>query len=69
MSFKHRSISRMSTRTMQRLNSVLEDSGLILEAATTYLEDIEGVQLRNLHINEIILIPVPSNDPNDPLNW
>jgi hypothetical protein len=59
----------MSTRTMQRLNSVLEDSGLILEAATTYLEDIEGVQLRNLHINEIILIPVPSNDPNDPLNW
>jgi hypothetical protein len=69
MSSKHRSTSRMSTRTMQHLNSVPEDSDPILEIATTHLEDIEGLQLRNPHTNEIILFPVPSNDPNDPLNW
>ena len=27
-----------------------------------------SVQLRN-DAGEIILIPTPSNDPNDPLNW
>jgi hypothetical protein len=54
---------------MQHLNSVPEDSDPILEIATTHLEDIEGLQLRNPHTNEIILFPVPSNDPNDPLNW
>jgi len=27
------------------------------------------VQLRDQETNEIILIPTPSNDPNDPLNW
>lgn len=27
------------------------------------------VQLRDHETNEIILIPTPSNDPNDPLNW
>jgi hypothetical protein len=27
------------------------------------------VRLRNIETNEIILIPTPSDDPNDPLNW
>lgn len=27
------------------------------------------VQLRDHETNEIILIPTPSSDPNDPLNW
>ncbi|TLS26026.1 hypothetical protein PpBr36_07726 [Pyricularia pennisetigena] len=27
------------------------------------------VQLRNDHTGEIILVPTPSDDPNDPLNW
>lgn len=27
------------------------------------------VQSRHAHTNEIILVPTPSNDPNDPLNW
>ncbi|KAI9708381.1 MAG: hypothetical protein M1820_004085 [Bogoriella megaspora] len=27
------------------------------------------LRLRNIETNEIILIPTPSNDPNDPLNW
>lgn len=27
------------------------------------------IQLRNDQTNEVILVPTPSNDPNDPLNW
>ncbi|VUC32968.1 unnamed protein product [Clonostachys rosea] len=27
------------------------------------------IQLRDQETNEIILVPTPSNDPNDPLNW
>lgn len=39
------------------------------------IEDIADVaplgshRMRNVDTNEIILIPTPSNDPNDPLNW
>ncbi len=28
-----------------------------------------NVRLRHHETNEIILIPTPSSDPNDPLNW
>lgn len=28
-----------------------------------------NVRLRHHETNELILIPTPSNDPNDPLNW
>lgn len=28
-----------------------------------------NVRLRHHQTNEIIQIPTPSNDPNDPLNW
>ncbi len=28
-----------------------------------------NVRLRHHETNDIILIPAPSNDPNDPLNW
>jgi hypothetical protein len=27
------------------------------------------VRLRHIETNDIILIPTPSSDPNDPLNW
>ncbi|GAW15966.1 hypothetical protein ANO14919_053880 [Xylariales sp. No.14919] len=32
-------------------------------------ETLGNVRLRDYHTNEVILIPTPSNDPNDPLNW
>ncbi|KPM42917.1 hypothetical protein AK830_g3653 [Neonectria ditissima] len=32
-------------------------------------ETLGNVQLRHHETNEIILIPTPTNDPNDPLNW
>lgn len=28
-----------------------------------------SVRLQNAQTKEIILVPQPSNDPNDPLNW
>jgi hypothetical protein len=28
-----------------------------------------NVRLRHHDTNEVILIPTPSSDPNDPLNW
>ena len=32
-------------------------------------QSLGTVQLRNHETNERILVPTPSNDPNDPLNW
>jgi MFS family permease len=33
------------------------------------METLGSLRLRHHITNEIILIPTPSNDPNDPLNW
>jgi hypothetical protein len=40
---------------------------------TIHLVDLEGV-MRGQHasgpqLNDVVLIPAPSNDPDDPLNW
>ncbi len=32
-------------------------------------ETLGNVQLRHHETQEIILVPTPSDDPNDPLNW
>jgi hypothetical protein len=34
-----------------------------------HLHSLGHVRLRHEHTNEIILIPAPSLDPNDPLRW
>jgi hypothetical protein len=33
------------------------------------MKTLGSVRHRHEHTGEIILIPTPSNDPNDPLNW
>lgn len=33
------------------------------------IQTLGSVRQRDEHTNEIILIPTPSQDPNDPLNW
>jgi len=38
-------------------------------AAPRVRRTLGNVRLRHQETNEIILIPTPSNDPNDPLNW
>ncbi len=39
---------------------------------TVHLVDLDGT-MHALHANnaehDIVLVPAPSNDPNDPLNW
>ena len=37
--------------------------------ARTNTNTLGSVQLRNPITNGIILVPTPSKDPNDPLNW
>jgi hypothetical protein len=37
--------------------------------AVKRVETLGTVRHRHEHTNAIILIPTPSNDPNDPLNW
>lgn len=32
-------------------------------------QTLGNVRLRHHETNEIILLPTPSKDPNDPLNW
>jgi len=36
---------------------------------TVHGSTLGHLRLRNVETNEIILLPTPSNDPNDPLNW
>jgi hypothetical protein len=33
------------------------------------IETLGHLRLRDAQTNEIILVPTPSADPNDPLNW
>ena len=51
-------------------------SGADLDAApipgTTHIVDLEGTVTNAAHDakkKEIILVPMPSDDPEDPLNW
>ena len=38
-------------------------------AALQHVNTLGSVRLRNVETNEIVLVPQPSDDPNDPLNW
>lgn len=40
------------------------DADEIMQSAT-----LGHLRLRHIETNEILLIPTPSRDPNDPLNW
>ena len=52
------SISKMVKKTTER---DAPDAGK--------LGTLGSLRLRHHQTNEIILVPTPSNDPNDPLNW
>ncbi|KAK4539201.1 hypothetical protein LTR36_001159 [Oleoguttula mirabilis] len=51
------------TTTIESLPAVDEKNVL------DYTNTLGSVRLHHAHTNEIILVPQPSNDPNDPLNW
>lgn len=49
--------------------SIALESGAKEEDTVKRVRTLGTVQLRHHETNEVILIPTPSNDPNDPLNW
>ncbi|KAI5927746.1 major facilitator superfamily domain-containing protein [Camillea tinctor] len=53
----HISVSRSNTEEVR------------VEKKGRNVRTLGNVRLRDHHTQEIILIPTPSNDPNDPLNW
>jgi len=40
-----------------------------IDLKARHTNTLGSVQLRNPITNDIILVPTPSKDPNDPLNW
>lgn len=51
--------------TIEPVRTATLDDGLPVKR----LHTLGSVRHRDAHTNEIILIPAPSDDPNDPLNW
>ncbi|KAH9888733.1 major facilitator superfamily domain-containing protein [Xylariomycetidae sp. FL2044] len=48
----------------------MEDTASVMKKTPTSKGELLGtLRLRHERTNEILLIPRPSNDPNDPLNW
>lgn len=39
------------------------------ESPSAHNNKLGSLRLRHAETNEIVLIPTPSKDPNDPLNW
>ena len=66
----------MTTKTAAEMKQieVVDDSASVVvdDAKPIKLEHINtlgSVRLRHVETNELILVPEPSDDPNDPLNW
>ncbi|KAI0409720.1 major facilitator superfamily domain-containing protein [Xylaria palmicola] len=57
----------MNTMSGPEADAKLAGAGLQHEEKET--TKLGNVRLRDPHTNEVILIPSPSDDPNDPLNW
>lgn len=39
------------------------------EEDTAQMKTLGHLRLRDYETNEVILVPTPSSDPKDPLNW
>lgn len=46
-----------------------DGQGKPTDAATAGVSTLGHIRLRDETTNEIILVPTPSSDPKDPLNW
>ncbi|KAM0434499.1 hypothetical protein ACHAPT_003595 [Fusarium lateritium] len=49
--------------------AVALDAAVDISARATRRHALGNVRIRNQETNALILIPTPSSDPNDPLNW
>ncbi|KKY16834.1 putative mfs transporter [Phaeomoniella chlamydospora] len=61
-----RKTSEATSATMVGYESAIPGDDL---RKTMTVNTLGSVRLQHEHTNEIILVPQPSNDPNDPLNW
>lgn len=52
-----------------RIAAALDANNEIEEVERTRVRTLGNVRLRHHDTNEIILVPTPSSDPRDPLNW
>lgn len=59
----------MATTTAADLANETIDSHNFNQKHVTDIETLGHLRLRDAETNKIILIPTPSSDPNDPLNW
>jgi hypothetical protein len=60
------------TAIMSRLEVVQTNDTSFEGIKASNLEHVNtlgSVRLRHAGTNELVLVPQPSNDPNDPLNW
>jgi len=52
-----------------QIAAALDANNEIEEVERTRVRTLGNVRLRHHDTNEIILVPTPSSDPQDPLNW
>lgn len=44
-------------------------AGLDEKIGNAHVKTLGHLRLRDAETNEVILVPTPSSDPKDPLNW
>ncbi|KAJ5938032.1 hypothetical protein N7454_004374 [Penicillium verhagenii] len=61
----------MSDVEIESLGSTIDRDSCVdsIDLKARHTNTLGSVQLRNPITNDIILVPTPSKDPNDPLNW
>lgn len=57
------------TDTQVRDRRPADLAGLDAKLGNAQMKTLGHLRLRDAETNEIILIPTPSSDPKDPLNW
>lgn len=51
------------------MSTITAEGGKVAETTTRQENTLGELRLRHEETNDIILIPTPTDDPNDPLNW
>jgi len=54
---------------VQRVTTLESIASIEKENVLDHTNTLGSVRLHHVDTNEIILVPQPSSDPNDPLNW
>lgn len=57
------------SETQVRERRPIDAAGLDEKTGDAHVKTLGHLRLRDAETNEIILVPTPSSDPRDPLNW